>query len=358
MKALLYPEFDTLQLSEQPVPEPAADEVLLRVSACGICGSELESFQTRSPRRPPPLVMGHEFCGVVERLGDAVEGWSPGDRVVSNSVVPCGNCHLCSRGDTHLCPERQIFGMHRFGAFAEWTNVPARCLLSWPKDLPASAACLTEPLGNGVHIVGLTQHLPAQRVLVIGSGPIGLMCQQALQVLRGSKVLVTDLVDERLSAASAVGAELVVNAGRDDLDGAIRDLTDGAGMDLVVDAVGSEITKKQSIAACRPGGAAVWIGLHGNCLTFNSYDLTLHEKQVLGTYSAKMEELSKALELLAEGKIEVASWVQSFPLEEGVEAFHRMVAAKGHDIKGILLPYRPTTGRPSAILFFRLRQWL
>ena len=130
----------------------------------------------------------------------------------------------------------------------------------------------------------------------------------------------------------------MVNAGRDDLDGAIRDLTDGAGMDLVVDAVGSEITKKQSIAACRPGGAAVWIGLHGNRLTFDSYDLTLHEKQVLGTYSAKMEELSKALELLADGKIEVASWVQSFPLDEGVEAFHRMVAAKGNDIKGILLP--------------------
>ncbi|MCH2594788.1 MAG: alcohol dehydrogenase catalytic domain-containing protein [Pirellulales bacterium] len=102
MKALLSPEFDTLQLCEQSVPEPAADEVLLRVSACGICGSELESFQTRSPRRPPPLVMGHEFCGVIERLGEAVEGWAPGDRVVSNSVVPCDNCPLCSRGDTHL----------------------------------------------------------------------------------------------------------------------------------------------------------------------------------------------------------------------------------------------------------------
>ena len=338
MKALLYPEFDTLQLCEQSVPEPAADEVLLRVSACGICGSELESFQTRSPRRPPPLVMGHEFCGVIERLGEAVEGWAPGDRVVSNSVVPCDNCPLCSRGDTHLCEKRQIFGMHRFGAFAEWTNVPARCLLPWPDDLPAEAACLAEPLGNGVHIVRLTQHLPAKRVLVIGAGPIGLMCQQALQVLRGSQVLVSDLVDERLQAASAVGAELVINAGREDLAGVIQDWTDGQGMDLVVDAVGSEITKKQSIAACRPGGAAVWIGLHGNSLTFDSYDLTLPEKQVLGTYSAKMEELAKALELLADGKIEVAQWVQSFPLDEGVDAFLRMVAAKGNDIKAVLMP--------------------
>ena len=338
MKALLYPEFDTLELSEQPVPEPAADEVLLKVAACGICGSELESFQTQSPRRPPPLVMGHEFCGIVERLGDAVEGWAPGDRVVSNSVVPCDNCHLCGRGDTHLCAQRQIFGMHRFGAFAEWTNVPARCLLPWPDEMPAEAACLAEPLGNGVHIVGLTQHLPAERVLVIGAGSIGLMSQQTLQVLRGSKVLVSDLVDERLGAASAVGAELVINAGRDDLEAAVRDWTEGEGVDLVVDAVGSEITKQQSIAACRPGGAAVWIGLHGNSMTFDSYDLTLPEKQVLGTYSARMDELAKALELLADGKIEVARWVQSFPLDAGVEAFHRMVAAQGNDIKAVLLP--------------------
>ena len=253
MKALLYPAFDQLQMTDQPVPEPAADEVLLRVSACGICGSELESFQNRSPRRPPPLVMGHEFCGVVDRVGDVVEGWAPGDRVVSNSVVPCGNCRLCSRRHTHLCEKRQIFGMHRFGAFAELTNVPARCLLAWPEGLPAAAACLAEPLANGVHVVGLTGHLPADRVLVIGAGPIGLMCQQALQVLRGSKVIVTDLVDERLAAASAVGADQVINAGRDDVAEAIRDFTDGEGMDLVVDAVGSAITKKQSVEACRPG---------------------------------------------------------------------------------------------------------
>ena len=338
MKALLYPAFDTLQVTQQPVPELATDEVLLRVSACGICGSELETFQTRSPRRTPPLVMGHEFCGVIERVGDSVDGWSTGDRVVSNSVVPCDNCRLCSRGDTHLCENRQIFGMHRFGAFAELTNVPVRCLLPWPENLPAAAACLAEPLGNGVHITRLTAHLPAERVLVIGAGPIGLMCQQALQVLRGSRVLVSDLVDERLSAASAVGAEFVINAGQEDLAGAIQEWTGGEGVDLVVDAVGSEVTKKQSIAACRPGGAAVWIGLHGDRITFDSYDLTLQEKQVLGTYSAKNEELMEALALLADGKIEVARWVQSFPLDDGVEAFLRMAAAKGNDIKGVLLP--------------------
>jgi L-iditol 2-dehydrogenase len=112
--------------------------------------------------------MGHEFCGVREDTGA---------KVVSNSLVPCGECLRCRRGDTHLCGRRQIFGMHRLGAFAERVNVPARCLIPWPPNLPAEAACLAEPLANGVHIFNLIRSLAPRRVLVIGAGPIGLMCQ-------------------------------------------------------------------------------------------------------------------------------------------------------------------------------------
>jgi len=338
MRALRYPAFDQLEICDVELTPPQPGEVRLKVAACGICGSELEAFKYRSPRRPPPLVMGHEFCGTIAEAGGAAGPWQPGTPVVSNSLVPCGRCVRCERGDTHLCARRQIFGMHRPGAFAEYVNVPAHCLLPWPAGLPAEAAALAEPLANGVHVTHLTRHLPAVTVLVIGAGPIGLFCQQALQVLRGSRVIVADLNSDRLAVARRLGAIRIVNPREEDVAAVVAAETGGEGADLVVDAVGGALTKKTSLEALRPGGAAVWIGLHENALTFDSYGITLPEKQVLGTYAAKLEELQIALDLMAAGRVDALSWVQSFPLAAGDTAFRRMLAAQGADIKGVICP--------------------
>lgn len=338
MRVLNYPAFDRLELGEALLPAPAADEVRLRVAACGICGSELESVKTRSARRPPPLVMGHEFCGTIDAIGDAVRDWTPGARVVSNSVVNCGRCRRCQRGDTHLCAHRQVFGMHRAGAFAEFVNVPARCLIPWPEDLPAEAAALAEPLANGIHVSNLTKHLPAATAVVIGAGPIGLFCQQALQVLRGAKVIVADLSPERLAVARKLGAVRIIDPRCENLAEIVLADTAGEGADLSVDAVGSAVTKKAALDSIRPGGASVWIGLHENTITFDSYAITLPEKQVFGTYAAKIEELRHALELMADGRVDALSWVQRFPLSESVHAFERMLAGKGNDIKAVICP--------------------
>ncbi len=338
MRVLNYPEFDRLEVRDLDATPPRADEVSVKVAACGLCGSELETFKNHSPRRQPPLVMGHEFCGVIAELGAEVRGWKKGARVVSNSLVPCGRCVRCERGDTHLCAQRQIFGMHRPGAFAEFVNVPARCLIPWPENLPAEAAALAEPLANGIHVVNLTRHLPAATALVLGAGPIGLFCQQALQVLRGSRVYVADLSPERLAIAKKLGAAGVINPREQDAAKVLLAATGGEGADLVVDAVGASATKKTSLEALRPGGATVWIGLHENTVTLDSYNITLPEKQVLGTYAAKIEELSHALELMASGKVDALTWVQRFPLEDGVTAFNRMLAAKGADIKAVICP--------------------
>lgn len=327
-----------MEIRDLDVTPLKPDEVRLKVAACGVCGSELESYKNRSPRRPPPLVMGHEFCGTVAELGADVTSVKQGASVVSNSLVPCGQCVRCTRGDTHLCASRQIFGMHRPGAFAEYVNVPARCLIPWPENLPAEAAALAEPLANGIHIVNLTKNYPAATVLVIGAGPIGLFTQQALQVLRGAKVYVADLSPERLAVATKLGAAGVINSREQDPAKFMQSITGGEGADLVIDAVGASVTKKTSLDALRPGGVTVWIGLHENALTFDSYNVTLPEKQVLGTYAAKIEELAHALELMAAGKVDALSWVQRFPLEEGVTAFQRMLAAKGHDIKAVICP--------------------
>lgn len=337
MRALLYPEFDRIENAIVPEPAgPAADEVTIAVAACGICGSELEGFKTRSPRRTPPLVMGHEFCGIIERVGVDVRGWTPGARVVCNALVPCGRCRRCERGDAHLCAKRQIFGMNRPGAFAERVNAPARCLLPWPVELTAEEACLAEPLGNGVHVAKLTEALPCEWALVIGAGPIGLFCQQALQVARGARVVVADLSEERLTVARRLGAARTVRASVEDAALVMRELTGGEGADVVVDAVGAAETKRKAIDATRPGGAAVWIGLHENAMMLDSFSVTLPERKVFGTYAAKMEDLRAALEWMRTGKVDAKSWTTRLPLSEAEQAFRRALAAKGSDIKMIV----------------------
>ncbi|MDZ4815574.1 MAG: alcohol dehydrogenase catalytic domain-containing protein [Verrucomicrobiota bacterium] len=336
MKALFYPAFETLEVTERPDPVAAADEVIIKVSACGLCGSELETFKNKSPRRTPPLIMGHEFCGVIEDAGALSGQFKQGQKVVANSLTPCGTCIRCKRGDTHLCAYRQIFGMHRMGAFAEYVNVPVRSLIPWPETLPAEAACLAEPLGNGVHICNIVKHLKPETVLVIGAGPIGIMAQQAVQALLHCKTFVADLSDERLSVATRVGAEKVFNSRSVDVPKAILEMTAGEGVDLVIDAVGSAITKKHSLACTRPGGATVWIGLYENTVSVDTYDITLPEKFVFGTYAATLEELGTALALMDAGKVEVASWVKTFSLNDSVKAFHRMLAAKEDDIKAVV----------------------
>jgi threonine dehydrogenase-like Zn-dependent dehydrogenase len=338
MRTLHYPAFDHLEIHDVDEVAPLPDEVKLKVAACGICGSELESYKNKSPRRPPPLVMGHEFCGTIAEVGAEVKDWQAGARVVSNSLVPGGKCVRCDRGDTHLCAHRQIFGMHRPGAFAEYVNVPARCLIPWPENLPAEAAALAEPMANGIHVVRVSKHLPANIALVIGAGPIGLFCQQALQVLRGSKVYVADLSPERLMVAKKLGAVRVINPREEDVTKIIMEATNGEGADLSVDAVGAGLTKRTSLDAIRPGGATVWIGLHENPMTFDSYNITLPEKQVLGTYAATIDELRQALDLMSAGKVDALSWVKQFSLVDGVTAFQRMLAAKGDDIKAVVCP--------------------
>jgi L-iditol 2-dehydrogenase len=340
MNVLLYPEHHKLEIANLPRPHAGDGEVLLRVAACGICGSELEAFKKQSPRRPPPLVMGHEFCGVVEEVGTGVRSLTPGDHVVSHSLFGCGECVRCLRGDSHLCARRQLFGMNRAGAFAEYVTAPEKCLIAWPEPLSAEAASLAEPLANGVHVVGLTRQLNPSVVVIVGAGPIGLLCLQAFQRLSSADVVVADLIPERLDAASMLGAKHIINSRHQDFLAEVLALTSGEGADVLVDAVGSGLSKQQSLPATRPGGATVWIGLHENTITIDSHEVTLGERRVQGSYAASLDELKVAVDLLASGQVDGTSWIKKFPLLQGVEAFQSMLAAQGDDIKAVLLPQR------------------
>lgn len=161
------------EIRDVPAPRPTQVEVVLRVAAVGICGSELEAVASRSPRRPPPLVMGHELCGEVDAVGAGVTDVKVGDRVVASSLVTCGRCVECRVGASHLCPRREVFGMNRPGAFAERVAVPASVLFPLPERVSPIQGALVEPLANAVHVWSLVTARFPETVVVIGSGTIG-----------------------------------------------------------------------------------------------------------------------------------------------------------------------------------------
>ena len=228
--------------------------------------------------------------------------------------------------------------MQRAGAFAEYVVAPESSLIAWPASLSAEAACLAEPLANGVHVVGLTRHLNPALVVIVGAGPIGLLCQQAFRSLTSADTVVADLIGERLDIANRLGARRAIHSRHEDFVAEVLAETGGEGADVVVDAVGSGASKRQALAATRPGGATVWIGTHENAVTLDSYEVTLAERQVRGSYAASLDELKVAVDLLAGGRVDATSWSKTFPLVEGVAAFRRMLAAQGDDIKAVLLP--------------------
>ncbi|HET7340137.1 MAG TPA: alcohol dehydrogenase catalytic domain-containing protein [Methylomirabilota bacterium] len=339
MKALRYPAWDVLEMGTVDEPMPAAGEAVLQVAAVGICGSEVEAVAHRSPRRTPPLVMGHEFCGEIVALAPDVTEFKVGDRVVASSLIPCGRCAACRRGAIHLCPERAIFGMNRPGAFAERVAAPARVLLPLPERVSPLQGALVEPLANGVHVWSRLQQRFPETVVVVGCGAIGLLALQVARAGGALRLVAVDTSDARLQMAQAIGAEPLFNPSRDAVVNEIRAFTRGRGADVAIDAVGASVTRRLAVDAVRPGGEVVWIGTHGDATELSGRDVVLGERTIFGSYAVTESDLGTAIALLAHGRIEIEPWVRPFPLEEGARVFRSLLTAPPADFaKAVLLP--------------------
>jgi len=339
VKALVYPAHDQIEVRDVPEPAaPARGEVLVRVAGAGICGSELEAFATRSPRRPPPLIMGHEFCGEVVAVGPEVAGVRCGDRVVMNSVIACGACESCLDSRTHLCPRREIFGMRRPGGFAELTLVPASTIVLLPEKVSPIEGAVVEPLANAVHVFSLVGERLPETVVVIGAGTIGLMCLQVARALGAFRLVAVDPSPARLEVAHRLGAEPVVNPRETPLREAMREFTRGQGADVVVDAAGTSETRRDSVGVCRPGGEVIWIGLHTDETALSGAEVVLGERRVQGSYAVTPRDLRKAVGLFAHGRIDLAGWVRPFPLAEGARVFRELLTQPKDYVKAVLMP--------------------
>ncbi len=211
MKALLLTKYRSLEIADLPVPLPGPDEVLIRVAACGICGSDVHGYDGSSGRRIPPLVMGHEAAGVVASLGAEVKNVFEGDRVTFDSTIYCGACAYCARGEVNLCDNRQVLGVscgdyRRAGAFAEFVLVPARIVYRLPDSLSFEEAAMLEAVSVAIHAVSLIPIAPDSSALVFGAGTIGLLALQALRAAGCSRVFISDVDPTRLKLAQELGA--------------------------------------------------------------------------------------------------------------------------------------------------------
>lgn len=339
MKAIYYPAWDELELRDVPEPSPKPGEVVLRVAAAGICGSELHGFVTHAARRTPPAILGHEFCGQVAEVGPGVTGCRQGDWVGVNSVIACGQCEDCLDANVHLCRDGEVFGMKRPGGFAEYCAVPVSTLLHLPGSVSPVQGSLLEPLANGIHALSLTSQPFPETVVILGAGTIGLFALQVAKASGALRLMSVDVSDARLDVASHLGAEAVFNPGKQDVVAAVRQMTRGRGADVVVDAVGAAETRDAAVKVARRGGEVVWLGLHEDSTQLSGFDVVLGERKVLGSFAVTHHDLRTAIGLFAHGEITLDPWVRTFPLSEGVQVFRQLVTDPPKDyIKAVLLP--------------------
>jgi L-iditol 2-dehydrogenase len=310
-----------MELQDVAEPEVGPRDARVRTSASAICGSDLHGFREASPRRIPPLVMGHEAVGVVDAVGADADPSLDGTRVVAMPVVPCGVCARCGEGRPNLCPSRRLMGMHFPGAFAEAFVLPAAQLVAVPDGLDDAAASLTEPLANGLHTAGRSV-LPGDDVLVIGAGAIGLFAARAAVLAGASRVLVTDRLASRLALVAGLGGEPVPSEGA---DAAVAAATGGEGVDVVIDAVGVPATWSLGLGAVRYGGRIEVVGLGASEGPLSYHALVTKGVTLAGAYACVPADFERSLALLASGEVDVSSWITTMPLADGQRGFETLV---------------------------------
>ncbi len=334
-----------VELREVPKPgELAEDEVLLGTRAVGVCGSDVHQFHnSQSWPVNVPVILGHEFTGVVGALGKAVRGFREGDRVVSETAARiCGQCIYCRTGEYNLCPERRGFGYGVDGAMAEWVKVPARCLHHLPDSVSFEKAALTEPCCVAYNATcGKTQIRPGDSVLILGPGPIGLLCLEVARLSGASWLGVVGLKQDatRLKAAQTLGVDATVSEGEEQLREVLRGLGDGFGVDVVIDAAGASASLKTALAAVRPGGQIAKVGWGPQPLNFSLDPLVQKAVQLQGSFSHNFHIWEKVIALLASGKLDPLRIVDRIePFANWRACFEEMGSAQ--IVKAVLTPTR------------------
>ena len=330
MKALVYTAPDEVTYRDEPEPSRAAGEVLIGVDAVGICGSDMHAYHGHDPRRVPPLILGHELVGRI------LEGPGAGNRVTVNPLITCGACEYCRQGRDNLCSNRTMIGMTRAGGFAQRMTTAARSVIDIPQQMSVRAAALTEPAATALHAIdraarALARPLPEARVLVQGGGAIGSLCARLLARYGVRDITVAETNALRRASIAATTAARVYDPAAD------KGPANGS-VDLVIDAVGAATTRTLALAAVKPGGVVMHVGLQDRASEIDMRKLTLAEITLIGTYTYSTSDLRAAVLALHEGAFGDLGWVEERPLAEGAAAFRDLHEGRCAAAKIVLRP--------------------
>jgi len=330
-----------VELREVPIPEIGPDDVLLEVGAVSVCGSDVhQAHNTHSWPVNVPVVLGHEFCGTVAEVGRGVRGFREGDRVVSETAAEiCGNCLSCRAGRYNLCPSRKGFGYGLDGAMAHWVRVPGRCLHAIPDSLPFDVACLAEPHAVAYNAMCVNSSIrPGDVVVVLGPGPIGLLCARMAALSGADPLIVAGLNADcpRLDVARRLGATRTVDVEMENLEAVVRDSSpDGA--DLVCDATGASQALDVALRLARPGGQVTKVGWSPESFVVDMNPLVQRNVHLQGTFSHNYGVWERVIHLL-DRRSTMAEEIVGLrsPLEGWESAFEAMHSRQV--IKSVLLP--------------------
>ena len=328
MRALRLVGPSEFEIVETSRPEPGADETLVRVRACGICGSDVHGMDGSTGRRVPPVVMGHEAAGTIEAVGTGVEGWAVEDRVTFDSTVYCGACDYCLRGEVNLCDRRQVLGVscaefRRDGAFAEYVAVPARILYRLPDGLDFERAAMVEPVAIALHAVARSGIGKGGSAAVFGVGMIGLLVVQALRARGVGRIVAVDLDEAKLKLAREFGATHTAF---------------DAPVDAAFEVVGIAPTIRAAIENTRKGGTVVLVGNLSPSVEIPLQAVVSRELSLLGS-AASQGEYPEALLMIADGRIDVRPLLSAqSSLEDAPDFFARLHAGEKGLMKVMVNP--------------------
>jgi L-iditol 2-dehydrogenase len=343
MKALVLTAYNMLEVQDFPDPVVGPRDVLVRVKACGICGSDVHGMDGSTGRRRPPIVMGHEASGIIEQVGGEVSGYRVGQRVTFDSTIYNPDGFFARRGQINLCDDRRVLGVscedyRRHGAFAELVSVPQHILYPLASGMTFEQAAMVEPVSVAVHARHLTPIETGDTAVVFGAGLIGLMTIQVLKDSPARQLIAVDLDDARLALAREMGAAHVFNPRTADVAGAVKDVTEGRGADVAFEAVGVEATVRAAVASVRKGGTVTLIGNLARDVALPLQAVVTRQIRLQGS-CASSGEYPECLELIASGKVNVDRFISAeAPLEEGARWFDRLYRQEPGLMKVLLKP--------------------
>jgi L-iditol 2-dehydrogenase len=343
MKALVLEAYNKLVYKEEPNPEYKSNEVLVRVKACGICGSDVHGMDGSSGRRIPPLIMGHEASGIIEEVGTEVNAFKVGDRVTFDSTEYRLDDWYTLQGKYNLSDNRKVLGVspkeyRRNGAFAEYVVIPQHIMYKLPDKVSFDQAAMVEPVAVATHAVELTPLKMRDSVLIVGAGMIGLFLIQVLKVSNAGKIIAIDLDEQKLQMANKFGADVTLNASDENLHAKILSETKARGVDVAFEAVGIGPTVNTAIENVRKGGVVTLVGNLAQNIEFPLQSIVTREIRIQGS-CAIAGEYPQVLEMIEKGLVDVDSLLSAkAPLSEGASWFKRLYDKEPGLNKVILQP--------------------